>query len=177
MSLTLCRPCWKSPVSKSRRHGTASRFPQRPAAASCPRLRKMYRLLETVYGGCTKGIAPFASETGSWWPRRILTGNFMTSGQTAPSNAISPRKCQPRCGNSPPCGRSKRMNSPRWQKRTWPTNRETFDHWLVFGKDVRRGKTVFVAVVEKVFLTRQLHLGPALWANTDDPRGANAFDD
>jgi len=51
--------------------------------------------------------------------------------------------------------------------------------WLILGKDGRSREAIFVteAPVAQVFLPRQLHLGPALWAYADDSRGAEAFDD
>ena len=47
----------------------------------------------------------------------------------------------------------------------------------VFWENVRFWEPVFGTVLEKVFLSRDLRLGPASRANTDDSAGANGFDD
>ncbi len=49
----------------------------------------------------------------------------------------------------------------------------------VFGKDGRSREAIFVTEgpVAQVFLPRQLHQGPAHWADADDSPGANTFDD
>ena len=48
---------------------------------------------------------------------------------------------------------------------------------LVFREDGRSRESVLGRVVEKVFLARHLHLGPALWTDPDDSSGTNPFDD
>lgn len=48
---------------------------------------------------------------------------------------------------------------------------------LVFRKDVRGGEAGFWAILEEIFFSGDLHLGPTVRSNTDNSTGPNGFND